>query len=508
MLSRLQPEKSFLIRSDISIMIQFLLITTLFIGCNEQVKESEESNLPQSIIHGELGSNINLKLTPYIENIVQSHDLPGLAIGIVQNNEIVYANAFGYMNMQTQEPLTISSMFHMASISKPFVATAIMQLVEQGKVDLDSAVIKYLPYFRIESERYDKITVQQMLSHSSGMPDVEDYQWDAPVYSDNALELYVKSLSSQKLHSVPGENFGYSNMAFECLGALIATVSGKPFADYVKQHILNSCGMKESTFLKPTYLPENWASPHIRTVNTDVWNGYPYNRMHGPSSTLHSNVLEMCNWAITNISRGSFSETKILDQASYDLLWDPWVKIGENSSIGLSWFLDEYRDEQIVKHSGGDTGFSSNLVLIPEKFLAVVVMCNLSSAPVKEITNTALDMALGFDPVVAKIPASITVSRELETNGVDAAVARWDSLQNNHAERYNFQPQQFSGLFTAIELDHVEDAENLTRLCLKIFPEEIKDYIKEQTDLYIQGHPNNQAAPAMMQIIVSHETLW
>ena len=87
------------------------------------------------------------------------------------------------MNIDTQEPTTIGSMFHMASVSKPFVATAIMQLVEQNLVGLDSTVTKYLPYFNLDSEGYDEITVKQMLSYISGMPDVEDYQWDTPLYS-------------------------------------------------------------------------------------------------------------------------------------------------------------------------------------------------------------------------------------------------------------------------------------------------------------------------------------
>ena len=296
-------------------------------------------------------------------------------------------------------------------------------------------------------------------------------------------------------------------MAFECLSALIANVSGKPFADYVKQHILNVSEMEKSTFLKPKHLPENWASPHIRMLSINVWNGYPYNRSHGPSSMLHSNVLEMSNWAITNMNLGSFSERRILDQASYDLLWNPWFTLGENSAVVLSWFLDEYRGEQIVEHSGSDTGFSSNLVILPEKSLAVVVMCNISNAPVEEITNTAIDVALGFDPAATKIPASIPVSQELEKNGVNAAVILWDSLKNNNADQYDFKPQQFTSLFTAIEMDHVEEAEDLIRLCLKVFPENVINYIKEHTAEYIQGHSNNRAAPAMMQIIAAHETL-
>jgi CubicO group peptidase (beta-lactamase class C family) len=113
----------------------------------------------------------------------------------------------------------------MPSISKPFVATAIMQLVEKGKIDLDAPVVTYLPYFKLDSEQYKVITIQHMLSHVSGMPDVMDYEWDKPQYDAGALERYVRSLAEEKTRRKPGENFAYSNMAFECLGNVIAKVS-------------------------------------------------------------------------------------------------------------------------------------------------------------------------------------------------------------------------------------------------------------------------------------------
>jgi hypothetical protein len=89
-------------------------------------------------------------------------------------------------------PLTV---FHMASIVKPFVATAILQLADERKVDLDAPVVRYLPYFRLADQRYPSITVRQMVAHTSGMPDVSDYEWDRPQFDDGALEGYVRSLS-------------------------------------------------------------------------------------------------------------------------------------------------------------------------------------------------------------------------------------------------------------------------------------------------------------------------
>ena len=350
------------------------------------------------IIEGEIGKNLDDTFSPFIQDVLRAHELPGLAVGIVVDNEIVYARGFGVRSIETRDPISMTTIFHMASVSKPFVATGIVQLIEQGQVQLDTPVIAVLPYFKLDDDRYRDITVQQMLSHVSGMPDVEDHEWDKPQYDEGALERYVRSLSSEKLLFGPGDKVEYSNMAFECLGDVIAKVSEMSFDDYVKSHILNPAGMAESSFLKPEHLPGNWAAPHVRLLANLAWKGYPYNRMHGPSSTLHSSALEMCNWAITNLNRGNFQGNKILSPSSYELLWKPWAEISESEQVGLSWFLGEYRGERIIEHGGGDTGFRTHFVMLPDQRAAVVVLCNSIPAPVEEIAHSALDIILGYEP--------------------------------------------------------------------------------------------------------------
>ena len=133
-----------------------ILITLGSNACNTQPDLESDS-----IIKGEIGTNLDIELTPICQLLISSYDLSGLAVGIVKNSEIIYAKSFGYENIETGKPVSLSTLFHMASISKPFVATAIMQLVEQGKIDLDSAVITYLPYFKLDGEHYSEITIKQ-----------------------------------------------------------------------------------------------------------------------------------------------------------------------------------------------------------------------------------------------------------------------------------------------------------------------------------------------------------
>ncbi len=451
------------------------------------------------IIEGEIGKHLDIKLSPFIQDVIQSHELPGLAIGIVADDEIVYARGFGVKSIETRDPVSIATIFHMASVSKPFVATGIVQLVEQGMVQLDAPVITYLPYFKLDDERYRDITVQHLLSHVSGMPDVEDYEWDNPQYDQGALGRYVRSLSSEKLVSRPGDKYAYSNMAFECLGDVIAKVSGMPFDDYVRKHILNPAGMTESSFLKPERLPGSWAAPHVRILANLAWEGYPYNRMHGPSSTLHSNALEMCNWAITNLNRGQIRGRQILNPSSYDLLWEPRAKTGEGEQVGLSWFLGEYRGEKMIRHGGGDIGFQSYFVMLPGKRAAVVVACNLIPAPVDKIAYSALDILLGYDPDPIIPYASILVLKTLNEKGLEAAVAQWNSLRSNHPQEYDFSLRQFDSLYTAMSLKRIQDAESIARLCARILPEADLNILEDDFSTY-----QNTVAAAILRAIREH----
>ncbi len=450
----------------------------------------------ETIIKGEIGQNLEDNFSPFIQNVIRCHELPGLAIGIVADNEIVYARGFGVQSIETQKPISMTTIFHMASISKPFVATGIIQLVEQNQIQLEAPIITYLPYFKLDDERYGEITIQQMLSHISGMPDVEDYEWVKPVFDEGALERYVRSLSTRKLLSQPGEKHAYSNMAFECLGDVIAKVSGMSFDDYVKEHILNPAGMTESSFLKPEHLPENWAAPHVRLLANQAWDGYPYNRMHGPSSTLHSSALEMCYWAITNLNRGQIRGVQILSSASYDMLWKPQAEAGDGEQVGLSWFLGEYRSQKMIKHGGSDTGFRTHLVMLPDKQCAVVVLCNLIPAPVEKIAYSALDILLGYDPDPIIPYASIPVFKTLNEEGLEAAVAQWNSLKLNHVQEYDFNPPQFYNLYTAMRLDKISEAENIARLCARILSEPDLKVIEDDFGTY-----QNRVATVVLRAI-------
>ncbi len=338
------------------------------------------------------------RLDPLLTRIVQEQHIPGLAIGVVQEGKLVYARGFGVMEIgRPDRPVTTQTLFHMASITKPFVATSVMQLWEQGVVDLDAPVKKYVPYFQLRDPRAAAITVRQMLTHTSGMPDVDDYGWNKPEYDDGALERYVRSLSNRKLLSDPGTKFAYSNMAYEVLGDLVAKVSGQSVENYIDAHILKPLEMNSSTLLFPKSSPDKLASGHTKGTpqSTKVVKHYPYNRAHTPSSNLHSNVDDMARWAIANLNRGELDGHRILRDSTYDVMWKPYEKRGENAAVGISWFLTELNGEKAVMHNGGDDGFVTRLVLFPGRRSALIYMLNCDVCNPRAFDSAALDAVLG-----------------------------------------------------------------------------------------------------------------
>jgi CubicO group peptidase (beta-lactamase class C family) len=319
------------------------------------------------------------RLEAYITQTMREQKIPGSAIGVVKDARLIYSGGFGVMRVgNASPPVTAETLLHMASITKPFVATAILQLVEQGKVHLDDQVIKHLPYFRLKDPRYKEITVRQMVTHTSGMPDVTNYHWDKPEYDEGALERYVRSLDDKSLRWAAGKQLRYSNMAFEVLGDLAAKASGKTFEDYVEANILKPVGMKSSTLLYKKADPAKLATGYIPTRGDVVPVAhYPYNRAHAPSSKLHSNVADMARWTLVNLHRGELDGRRILNDSTYDVLWKHAAATpGRSWHVEINRFLADSGGAEVVMHSGGDDGFTTHLAFAPALKTGVVMMAN------------------------------------------------------------------------------------------------------------------------------------
>ncbi len=427
----------------------------------------------ESAVSGQLASTMDA----YIEAVMERFEIPGLAIAVTRGGEIVYTGAFGVRNVDTGDPMKAEYLFHMASVSKPFAATAVMQLVEEGKVNLDEPVVTYLPYFALADERYKEITIRQMLNHTSGMPDVMDYEWDKPQYDEGAAERYVRSLMNEQMIAAPGERWRYSNMAFDAMGDVIAKVSGRPFEIYVKENILDPLGMSESNFLQAETSESLRTTPHVWRLRPVVSEVYPYNRRHAPSSTLNSSVLEMTNWALANLNRGELNGRRILKEESYDILWSPSAEVDENLHVGLSWFLGSHRGVSTIDHGGGDTGYRSYITLLPDEGIGLIIASNYDRTPMGSIRDGVLDILLGYEPAMPRQSVGMAFARAYVEQGLEPATALYRELEAEARDQYVFGDRELNALgYYFLRENQVAQAIEVFTFNVELFPDVANTY--------------------------------
>lgn len=346
-------------------------------------------------------------LEAIVRDFAEQHRLPGLAAGVWRRGEVILRMGVGHQDGPGSRPIDGETVFHLASVTKTLVATAVMQLVEEGRMCLDCPLRRYLPYFSMEGPGADRITIRQILTHTAGMGDTSDFGWTTPEYDEGAVERYVRSLRPVRLDFAPGTGWRYSNRGFDVLADAIAKADGQPFEAAIQRRILTPLGMRRSTLLMSDIDSARMALGHRRDGTAVGY--YPYNRRHAGSSTLHSTLDDMLRWAAANLGRGALDERRILPDSAYDELWHPYRDIRatiaeqvrgagyvfpyDSLAIGLSWFLPVEHGRQLAYHSGSDPGFASNILLSPSERIGVVVLINGSGADPRALSRALLDAA-------------------------------------------------------------------------------------------------------------------
>jgi CubicO group peptidase (beta-lactamase class C family) len=441
---------------------------------------------------------------PLVETFLGSHEVAGLAVAVVLEGEVV-SRGFGVRDVGTAATVTPETMFHLASVSKPFVATAIVSLAtarDAGEpvLDLDAPIVDWVPEFTLADGRAGEVTARGLLSHSSGLPDVADYGWHDPQLGDDALSEFARSLSGWRLKAEPGSAFSYSNAGFELLGLLLSRATGTTFENAVRQQVLTPLGMRNSSFLRGEVPEHLAASPHVGMPLSVPVGAYPYTRRHAPSSTLHSNLVEMCRWMVAHFgpdevsAGGSDGQSARLDPGLLDLMWRPVVPVGDppwEEAAALGWSVGSYRGHRTLSHSGADPGFGSRLVLVPGRRTGVVVLANSNTVWTSAIAAAALDIALadtslsmisgltpeelgeGVTAMRALLPPVVgPVAEMLATAGPDAAAATFHRLAAAEPAEFDLDDDEFvNAVWGAIELHRTSMVWPLLRVWTAVRPD-------------------------------------
>ena len=317
----------------------------------------------------------------YVEEEMAATRLPGAALGIVHGGEIVHLKGFGDAD-DSGRKVTPQTPFYIGSTSKSFTALATMQLVEADKVELDAPVQRYIPWFRLaDPDASARITVRDLLNQTSGIPNRNGYFWKQAGGDADALEEGVRFLRAVELDRPVGETFEYANANYTTLGLVVQMVSGKPYEQYVNDHILTPLGMKNSFMFVPEAVRHGLATEHRFWFDRPVsGGGLPYNRAITPAGLISSDAQDMSRYLIAQLNEGRYEETRILSPEGVALMHRGSADNGGGDSYAMGWVDSVGVDGERFAWHNGDTGAShAYIAVMPESDWGVVLLANGSN---------------------------------------------------------------------------------------------------------------------------------
>lgn len=315
----------------------------------------------------------------YIQSEMQKRHIPGLALLVARNGQIIRAQGYGFSNLELQVPVTPETIFQSGSMGKEFTATAVMMLVEQGKVGLDDPLTKYFPDAPVA---WSQVTVRNLLSHTAGFtdyPDKFDFRRD---YTENEL---LKIAEAIPLAYPPGTKYAYSNLGFLTLGILIHRASGQFYGDFLHDRVFQPLGMSTTRIISEADIIPNRAAGY-RWVNSQwknqEWVSPTLNTT--ADGALYFSILDLAKW-----DAALYTE-KLLKRSSLDQMWTvAKYKNGEPNSghYGFGWFIESVHGHRVIEHEGQWQGFNTNISRYVDDKLTVVVLTNLDHCQPDEVTH-------------------------------------------------------------------------------------------------------------------------
>ena len=323
--------------------------------------------------------------------------LPGLAIGVVHDQDLVWAEGYGVSDLATGAPVTPETVFRIGSITKLFTATAVMQLRDAGKLRLDDPVSAHLPWFTVKSpfEGEPEITVRHLLTHTSGLPREAAFPyWTTHQFPTR--EQIRQALPDQHAIFAPASKYKYSNLGMALLGEIVAAVSGEPWQDYLKTRVFGPLGMGESSAAPGDELRREMTTGYLRRTADGGREtaGYYETRGLAPAANIVSSVRDLARFAALQFSSGANAgDRQILRASTLREMHRPhWIRDDWSRGLGLGFRVSRRNGKTFVSHGGWVAGHRSHLLLVPAEKLAVIVMTNADDASPGLFSGRAYDI--------------------------------------------------------------------------------------------------------------------
>ncbi|HWQ84400.1 MAG TPA: serine hydrolase domain-containing protein [Anaerolineales bacterium] len=346
-------------------------------------------------------------LDAYVESQMRRLNIPGISLAVVSGSRIVHQRGFGLARPGGQTP-TPQTPFFIGSLTKSLTALAVMQLVEDGKLSLDTPVQDYLPWFRMaDPQASARITIRHLLNQTSGLPCLPGEL----VLTDfdrqpGALERQMRALARLRLSHLPGETFEYSNLNFNLLGLVITASSGEDYAAYVQKHIFDPLAMRHS------YTSKAAAQRHGLAVGHRHWFGRPYPapNLPVPAGSLASGQLISCaedlaHYLIAQLNGGRYGDVQILSPAGIAELQrgaaDNLIFGTAMGKYAMGWFEIDLGGTRTCSHTGNVPEYSAYMALVPGQHTGLVLLANSGTYGLPPITG---ELGMGLLALLAGQP--------------------------------------------------------------------------------------------------------
>lgn len=319
-----------------------------------------------------------------VETAMKKGDIPGLAILIIKDNKIFLNKGYGYANIEKKAKVNPHTQFEIASNTKAFTGYAILQLAQEGKINLNDKVSTFIPGFKMKYEDKERdITIEQLLAQTSGIPgDITEENRYSKQY--DSIENIVNFAKGKRLNHVPGETFEYSNMNYDILGLIIQNVTHQSYTSYIQKHVLAPLKMKHTTFKVNNTKSNNEALGYIWEDNENKVAQPEFNIGDTPAAYMMSSTSDLAKWVQLQIHPTSKSQAKLIRQ-SHQVLSNSLNSEPNADSYGSGWFINT--DDHLVFHTGVLDNFSSQILLNIRKSYGIVVLANTNSNQVTRLAE-------------------------------------------------------------------------------------------------------------------------
>ncbi len=321
---------------------------------------------------------LEMKIDRFITHQMTAQHLPGLALAITHDNQILHVKGYGKAN--TQQPITPQTQFPIASLSKSFTAVAVLQLVEAGEIDLGTPVRKYLPDFTLaDTKTADQITIRHLLNHTSGLSDLGFSESFLPQPTTNAER--VKSLYKAHPVAAPGTQFHYFNPNYDVLARVVEVMSDQSFDEYLRSHLFIPLQMSQ-TFHATTMAEAQQQANHMATGHLMAF-AIPFAAQElsgylGGNAGVISTAEDMAKYLILHSNGGQVEGTQLLTPGSIALMQTPPTQL--KSPYAMGWFATTENGRQILQHNGILSTFYTDVAVLPHEKYGIALLYNISAS--------------------------------------------------------------------------------------------------------------------------------